>query len=462
MFERIKMFEQKNKKDQNITDSKQINPKKNIIETPIKNKKDFPKSINMDKIKTDNKNDILEIDYMRKNKFLENINNSNENSYTRQSIKRNSFIKKKNNEISLFSNTKKNKKTIGGSMDNKNIIYKNFINNIKKGIKNNNQIENKKIKNYKNKNILGNFLNQFVNKTQNQKQDDLNDKNILIVNSEQKISTHNHSFKNINIIKQISFVIESNQNSNKEIIQLKKKLKSKDNEIKDLIKNMEKYNNIIQENEKLKKEILHYKNIINQMNPIPIEEKNNNNNSNSNLENIRSNKTNLNKENNKFNNLITYNINKNNNYNIITNQINNFDNLNINNQNKKDIDIIKKENIIKNIEEEKKENENERIIINNERAKKATRAFQRFKRANRSIDLSSTGKGNPLKSDNILIIAKMLEGHLGNKDNNKIDREKSVEVSHKIEDKNEILDIINNQPIVNKKKKKLKRFSLDE
>ena len=459
MIERIKMFEQKNKQRNS----------KNLIETPVKmeNKKYIPKSTSTEKLKGDNKNDILEADDNRKNKFLENSDNNN--SYVRQSIKRNSFLKNKNNnEIPLFFNIiKKNKKTNNNKSVDNNIIYKNFINNIKKGIDNNNQIENKKLKNHKKKNILGNFLNKFVNKEQINKQDELKDKNILIINNEQKFNTNknNHFFMNINKIRKISFFIESNKNINNEINKMKKELELKDNKIKDLLKNIEKYNNLVQENEKLKKEIIQYKNIINHMNPIS--DKNNKNTSN--LEQNNNNSKSISIKNNKFNNLITYNINKNNNYNIITGQINNFDNLNINNQNnkEKDKEIIKKENVVKNSEEPTTEKEKEKekeSNINDERAKKATRAFQRFKRANKSIDLSSTNKGNALKSDNIMVIAKMLEGHLGNKDNNnnKINREKSVEVSHKVDDSNEIIDIINNQPVVNKKKKNIKSFSLDE
>ena len=54
----------------------------------------------------------------------------------------------------------------------------------------------------------------------------------------------------------------------------------------------------------------------------------------------------------------------------------------------------------------------------------------------------------------------MLEGHLGNELNK--NRDKSVEVIHKDENNEEIISLINNQAMINKKKKKMKSFSFDE
>ena len=57
----------------------------------------------------------------------------------------------------------------------------------------------------------------------------------------------------------------------------------------------------------------------------------------------------------------------------------------------------------------------------------------------------------------------MLEGHIkfGNEEKSQVrNRERSVEVKHKNENE-EIFNIINNQPVVNKKKKKVRSFSYD-
>jgi hypothetical protein len=71
-----------------------------------------------------------------------------------------------------------------------------------------------------------------------------------------------------------------------------------------------------------------------------------------------------------------------------------------------------------------------------------------------------------IKSEKISEFAKLLEGHMGH-----LNREKSVEIDDRsnnidiiTENKaNEILNIISNKPVVNKKKKKgLRSFSIDE
>ena len=192
-----------------------------------------------------------------------------------------------------------------------------------------------------------------------------------------------------------------------------------------------------------------------------------NNKNNKDTENTKQNniQKSINIENNKYNNLITYNINKNNNYNIINTQINNLEDLNLNNPPNKEPTIpiapIINDSLAIKIENDK-EKTKEKEIKNkaDERAKKTSRAFERFKRSNRSIDLSNNEKGNVLKSDKISIIAKMLEGHLGNEQNK--NRNKSVEVINKNENNEEIIDLMNNQPVINKKKKKMQIFSVDD
>ena len=57
----------------------------------------------------------------------------------------------------------------------------------------------------------------------------------------------------------------------------------------------------------------------------------------------------------------------------------------------------------------------------------------------------------------------MLEGHIpGPEDNQNLKREKSVEVSHNNSEDKEIINIISNQPVINKKKKKMNSFSSDD
>ena len=79
------------------------------------------------------------------------------------------------------------------------------------------------------------------------------------------------------------------------------------------------------------------------------------------------------------------------------------------------------------------------------------------------MDLSDKDKGNILKSEKISIIAKMLEGHIpGPEETQNIKREKSVEVCHNNNEDKEMANIISNQPVINKKKKKMNSFSSDD
>ena len=125
----------------------------------------------------------------------------------------------------------------------------------------------------------------------------------------------------------------------------------------------------------------------------------------------------INIENNKYNNLITYNINKNNNYNIINSEINNINNIIQNdNNNKEPIEPIIQNNIeILNVKEKEKNNKDE------EQEKKATRAFERFKKANQKYILNNENKIQ--KSEKISNIAKSLENYIGNPEkNNSLDK----------------------------------------
>ena len=427
ILEKIKMFEQKNKNNQTLTGNKPRKSKNNF-ETPIKteNKKDFQST---EKIKNSNS---LEIDYLAKeiheNKFICNSVNDDKNSYVRQSLKRKTIRSnnkdKDNNNISIISNNNLRKSKIthnthnnNKSVEKSNFIYKNFVKNLKLEIKNNEEIdknENVKKNKKKKKNILGNFLNQFVNKAPNN--DESKNKQILASDNNINIK-NNNNFKNINKIYNINFYIESTKkqnnningnNDNNEIIRMKKELELKDNKIKQLLKSVENLNNLIQENEKLKSEIVQLKNII----------KHSENSNNVKQSDINKNEINIDK--NKYNNLITYNINKNNNYNIINSHINHFDNLNVNQNNKDDQQLLNNSKEPKNDKEKDKDIEKDKLNKSEiEKAKKVTKAFERFKRANRSIDLSNKDKDNILKSDKISIIAKMLEGHLGNNENKK-------------------------------------------
>ena len=222
---------------------------------------------------------------------------------------------------------------------------------------------------------------------------------------------------------------------------MKKELELKEKKIKELYKALEKQNNIIKENEKLREEIINLKLNIN---------KNNNSTNKDNEENISKHPIDYDKS--KYNNnLITYNINKNNNYNIINANMYNLDDLkymNNRNNNISDIKKIQEKVALANSQDVKKEKEIER-------EKKEKRALERF-RKNRSVDLSYNPKeGNLVKSEKITEFAKLLEGHLGG-----INRGKSAEINDKniyndivIENKtSEMVNIISNKPVVNKKR----------
>ena len=336
-----------------------------------------------------------------------------------------------------------------------NLTYSKFINNLKIHIEKNNN-ENEKIKNKKNKNVFANFLNQFVNKEQ-QKED--NENNNIKYFSENKLCMNNI----------IRFYILGNNNNKNEIIRLQKELdiiKNKNNELLKIIENKDNelkqinynYNNIINENKILKEENNNLKN--------------NTNKNNNNIEKMFNFKNDIEKEEKpKYNNLITYNINKNNNYNIINSGINNFNNIIQNNNinakspsryNKSPTKYIKPLNINsksprkkRNVESKEKEiikcdNENESEFIKN-RKRKASRAFERFKRATKANILDK--EGEIIKSDKISNMAKTLENQMEeeHEKKEKIDNEKNDNIN---EFNNNIINLIDSQPVVNKKRKK--------
>ena len=72
------------------------------------------------------------------------------------------------------------------------------------------------------------------------------------------------------------------------------------------------------------------------------------------------------------------------------------------------------------------------------------------------------------KSSKISDMAKILEGHMGDKAHNR--KENSVDVCGRDDNRkidvnnynNDIINIIDSQPVINKKKKKIRSFSFDD
>ena len=182
--------------------------------------------------------------------------------------------------------------------------------------------------------ILGNFLNQFINKAQNPQlnKNGINNEESTLINTEKKTN----QFLICKIIhmniyiegKKQNIIIQNNNEDKNEMIKYKEVLEIKENKIKELLEIIEKQNIILKENSILKEEIERLKNMLNHF------DNNNKVIENTNQKNIQNS---INIDNNKFNNLITYNINKNNNYNIVNSQINNLDDLNINKTQKKNL-----------------------------------------------------------------------------------------------------------------------------
>ena len=401
------------------------------------------------------------------------------------------------------------KKLKSASVEKPNVTYSNFINNLKKQMKTNEETGNieTKFKNKKKKNVFYDFLNQFVNKDKvetepskneinNNIQNITNKNNVnMNVNNNIQINTNNNTnnntnhntnrnpnkvrkFRNIHKNRITNFCISASEikkfnnsnniGNNSELFSMKKELEAKEGKIKELMSIIEQwsnaYNTIVQENQKLKDEINNLKNgtsLYNQSNDSNINNKNDANKYN-NINSINQNSnfdSNHSKKNEKaqYNNLITYNINKNNNYNIINSEINNFNNIiqskNINN--KEPVESNKREPL----REREREGEQDRKA---RKERKASLAFERFKRMNR---MNTAESSEAQKSDKISSMAKMLESHIGGPR-----RENSVDVCERIEDiksslnngfNNDIVNIIDSQPVVNKKKKKMRSFSYD-
>ena len=432
---------------------------------------------------------------------INDINNKSQNKNIEILNKNNLFFSPSHQNN--YNNDESQKKLRSASVEKPNITYSNFINNLKRQMKTNQDTGNieTKFKNKKKKNIFGDFLNQFVNKEKTEPEPprnalnnnmnnipnnnikmNANNNNVQInTNNNTNINTGNNTnhntnrnpnkvrkFRNIHKNRITNFCIPasgiknynnySNNGNNNELLSMKKELEMKDSKIKELVSIIEKwnsaYNLVVQENQKLKEENNILKsggNIYNQNNISNINNKNdanqyNINNQNSNFDSNHSKRN----EKAQINNLITYNINKNNNYNIINSEINNFNNF-VQNQNI---------NSIKPIEDNKreplkeKENEQERKA---RKERKASVAFERFKRMNRM----NTAESEVQKSDKISGMAKMLENHIGGPR-----RENSVDVGairNNINNdfNNDIVNIIDSQPVVNKKKKKMRSFSYD-
>ena len=475
MNDKINIFEPKNKKKPLIV-SKLRNKNKKVCfscesEKQLDEGKINNKSLN-------NQEDIIsfEEDYLKKiskkSKFIES-NFNNDNSYVRKTLKK-KLIEQNNKE-----NLRKSKKSNKNHRE-KNLKYTDFISKVKFNVKNKEKyyddnksnLSNKSIKriNYNPNNSTDkvknnpfcNFLNQFVNNNQRK----TNIKNIKTIKENHNNNENSHDiyisknqnikinlFENLRIINNINFYFQGNKNQdnnlnyirekNDVILKLKIDLQNSENNIKELLSNIQKLKNelkikenIIKElsmnNEKIKKEIENLNKTKKEDN-LNININNNKFNNNNNSNNI---KTDNRDEN--YKNLITYNINKNNNYNIINSNINKIENINIIQNNK--------ENII-NEEIKKKQNEKER---------KANRAFERFKRVNKSADVDK--QKNCKKSEKISEMAKMLEKNMENKNN--LDNSDDINLNKNNEYNDNIVNIINSQPVVNKKKKK-RNFSFD-
>jgi hypothetical protein len=215
---------------------------------------------------------------------------------------------------------------------------------------------------------------------------------------------------------------------------------------------------IILENQKLKEEIKN-------LNEIKKTEMENNinikkNELNSNIE--KNNSPGKEKSQPQYNNLITYNINKNNNYNIINGEINNFNNYlknnNINNNNIEKETKVENERISLRDKDVQKETEQEK---NERKERKASQAFERFKRMNKQNSINKYGEAQ--KSDKISHMAKMLEKQMGGMDLKNKERNNSVDiVKNEGGFNNHIVDLIDNKPVVSKKKKKIRSFSCDD
>ena len=430
--------------------------------------------------------------------------------------------KKRNKKVSIASNNpppSQNQNMEQNEISNKHTFndkdhkpYTNFVANLKTHMRessmekdrenpNNEDNNNPKIKGNK-KNIFN--FDKFVNKDIPNYPKSSKNVNRFLENEE----NYDNSCNNTNR--------EMNNSNNIEIQRLRKELELKDNKINELLKTIEaqknqiiqsnnNYGSLYEENKKLRLEINNLKSMINQnqqnqcqnIQPQNIQSQNNQNNDNKNnhILNIIKNKisdTKINKnedkpQNENENNIIINKektsqnitniatINKNNVNNIEIKRDKNLNNLvpitnfkpvintPISNNNNPSVNnIVPVSNPIdppQNKPEEKKDRKRAR----------ASQAFERFKRANRNL-ITTAMKAD--KSDKISDIAKMLETHMEGRPR----RENSVDICERIDEgierifgnenkngayNNEIVNIIDNQPVVHKKKKKVRSFSYD-
>ena len=439
-YKYIKKLEIK-KASKNIKAKKNINKKINDISHPVKYLNDLPNQKNDEKYKINLTKNIGNTDYKRigqKNNYIKNYYN---NIYKKQALFRNENqnIKLKK-EFTSKNNTNKIKR-----LENNDFLINNE--NTKTEIKINNIINN----DYTNNKVSDFNFNEKLSYSEKNKlrsnkysEENLNNKinNIYISNSNLNNLNNNSSFqcksssghklnlsyldfikdfkskysedinlknkkkrtyvpflsKFVNNSKsnpQISGILTSNiieslskeKQNNEIILNIKKELELKNYKIKELSEVIEnqnndyiqlnnKYKEILLENQKLKEEISNLKKEMN------AKEKNITNINDSDLNG------NIINETQKFKNMITYNINKNNNFNIINSEINNFNNI-IQNKEKK-----------KNIENTKDNNKENLDKVNEE---KINRALERIKKQNNKKQ-SEFKKSNKIKE-----MAKMLE-----------------------------------------------------
>lgn len=467
-----KTLKKKHIQDINNRKSKKLNKNKSVEKNNPLKYREFIKNVRI-KIRN-SKEDIYDIsDDERDNDTTTYHNNNDKNDENKDGkkykMKTNSFCdflnqfvnKSQSNNNEIYRNPKKvqfkelkhlktiNNKNISNINNrNSNLKHINTIN-----ITNNNTYYNRS---YNIKNIIKvNDINLFIKSSTNQNKNRNNknneeDNNELIELQKNIEVKDNYINQLLNSIQQYNSYIQENE---KTMNKLKNELQIKENNIKDLTSNIQKQINIIQENEKLmndlRKELEIKENKIKELskiNNIGNQYQYNIITTSNKISNITTNNsTNKSKDNKK----IAYNVNKPNENNNINSNINKFNNI-------KDNKNINEEKIIINTSYEPKKEE-----INNkksEKEKKASRAFERFKRVNKSAD-TGVKPGAAKKSDKISGMAKMLENHMGNKENQEDNILNKKENNNQFNE--DIINIINDQPIINKKKKKVKSFSFD-
>ena len=383
-----------------------------------------------------------------KSKFTKTERNTRNNSNFNSTNKNKQIQNEKHVKFTMNQKTSKdNSESKCNSADKKIDLYKKFVNNIK-----NQYNEEYKKRNIKKKPVFFHFLNKFVNKT------DEKDNLILTTTNSFYLSNNNNNickFKDLFIIYNINFSIysiikENNDipkinldNQDEEVLIIERELKIKQNKIDEFLKELEKckneymemnnkYNNLLFENKQLKEELINLKN--------KIYNYNNNNLRNSCGLSLTSN----NKLFSPYKNLITLNINKNNNYKIINSQFNYNNYIN----DKKYMPEKRRESFTLNEKNINIDN------IKDIKGKKQTQAFERFKKINKQ---SSCQKDREIqKSNKISNMAKILQNnmeHTTELENNKQNK--------KEENKNifneDIVNLIYNQPIINNKKKRKTR-----